>query len=73
MCVERTHRFLMALVIGIGAFLVHQGNIFGQYIIWFVVGMLAVYGITNFCPSVCLMKKAGLKGCCDKADEHQEG
>ncbi|MDT8447933.1 MAG: DUF2892 domain-containing protein [bacterium] len=63
MCVDRVHRFLMASVLGLGAFLIHQSSPFGEYILWFVVGMLVVFGATNFCPSVWIMKKLGLKSC----------
>lgn len=66
MCVERVHRFLMAIVIAIGVVLVQNIHPYGSYIHWFVVGMLIVYGITNFCPSVTIMKKLGLRSCHDK-------
>ena len=61
MSVERIHRFMMAAVIGSGAGLIHYGNPNGIYILFFVVFMLVVYGVTDFCPSVWMMKKLGIK------------
>ncbi|OGH04757.1 MAG: hypothetical protein A2600_03090 [Candidatus Lambdaproteobacteria bacterium RIFOXYD1_FULL_56_27] len=63
MCRERIHRLMMASVIGTGATLVHQGFGFGEYVLWFVVGMLVVYATANFCPSVWILGKLGLKSC----------
>ena len=63
MCLERVHRFLMAGVIGLAATLLTIGFGAGIYLVWFVVAMLIVWGATNFCPSVWMMKKTGLKPC----------
>lgn len=69
MCVERVHRFLMAAVLGLGAFLIYQASPLGQYILWFVIGMLVFYGVSNFCPSVWFMEKLGLTRCLRKPNE----
>ena len=61
MCVERIHRFLIASVLGVGAYLISLAMPEGQYILWFVIGMLTLYGLTNFCPSVWILRKLGLK------------
>ena len=66
MCLEKVHRFMMAAVLGLGAYLIHQASPYGEYVIWFVIGMLTVYGLTNFCPSVWMMDKLGLKSCSNK-------
>jgi len=63
MCVEKIQRLMTASVLGLGAYFIHQAVPFGQYILWFVIGMLSVYGLTNFCPSVWAMKKLGIKSC----------
>ncbi len=63
MCLERVHRFLMAFVLALGAGLLSQGIHEGIYVIYFVIGMLFIFGLTNFCPSVWFMRKAGLKKC----------
>jgi len=63
MCVERIHRFLIASVLGVGAYLISLAMPEGQYILWFVIGMLTLYGLTNFCPSVWILRKLGLKSC----------
>ena len=66
MCLERIHRFMMASVLAIGAYFIAEGAIYGQYIIWFVIGMLVMFGATNFCPSVWMMQKLGIKSCAAK-------
>ena len=72
MCVENIQRLMTASVIAVGAYLIHQANPFGEYILWFVIGMLTVYGLANFCPSVWLMQKLGLKSCAAKVEEKPE-
>jgi len=69
MCLERIHRFMMAAVLGLAAFLIYQANPYGQWVLWFVIGMLAVYGVSNFCPSVWIMEKLGLRSCAAKRDK----
>ena len=54
---------MMAAVLAVAAFLIYQANPYGQWVLWFVIGMLAVYGVSNFCPSVWMMKKLGIKSC----------
>ena len=66
MTIERIHRLMMATVIGLGAGLIHFGIPEGIYILFFVVGMLVVYGTTNFCPSVFLLKLTGMKTECQR-------
>ncbi len=63
MCIERVHRFLMAGIIGLAAILLTAGIGAGVILVWFVAAMLVVWGVTNFCPSVWMMKKAGLPPC----------
>ena len=63
MCLERIHRFMMATVLAIAVGLMHQGIAEGIYIIYFVIAMLFIYGVTNFCPSVWFLGKAGVKKC----------
>ena len=63
MCLDRVHRFMMAFVIGIGTYLVATGITEGLFVLYFVIGMLVIFGATNFCPSVWMMQKIGLKKC----------
>jgi|GEM_PF-2835869 len=61
MSAERFHRFMMAAVIGLGTGLIQSGIAEGFYVLYFVIGMLVVYGLTNFCPAITILKKLGLK------------
>ncbi len=63
MCIERIHRLLMAAMISLAAVLVVAGSGFALAILGFMVVMLLVWAITNFCPSSWLMKRFGLKPC----------
>ena len=56
----------MASVLAIGAYLIAQNIPEGQYVIWFVIGMLVIFGATDFCLSVTIMKKLGIKSCSSK-------
>jgi lipopolysaccharide export LptBFGC system permease protein LptF len=35
----------------------------GFYLLWFVSAMLALWGATNFCPSLAILYKLGIKSC----------
>ena len=63
MCIEKIHRFMMATVLIIGGGLLLEGIQEGLYVVFFVAFMLVVYGITDFCPSVSILKKLGIKPC----------
>ena len=63
MCLERVHRFMMSFVLALGAGLLYQGIAEGIYVIYFVIAMLFIYGLTNFCPFVWMLGKAGVKKC----------
>ena len=63
MCLEKVHRLMMATVIGIGTYLIATGVAEGIYVLYFVIAMLVVFGFTDFCLSVTIMKKLGLKSC----------
>jgi hypothetical protein len=63
MCVERIQRFITALVVLTAAILLMNGYQFGFYMLWFVSGMLMIWGISNFCPSLSILRKIGVKPC----------
>ena len=67
MCVERMHRLLMAAMITLAAVLVIAGSSFALAILFFMVAMLVTWSAVNFCPSVWMMKKFGIKPCGFKA------
>lgn len=58
MCVERVHRFIMALVIIGSIGVMHAGHFFlGTYILIFVAAMLLIWSFFNFCPMVIILGK----------------
>ena len=63
MCIERIHRTMMAAMLILAATLLLNSIAFGMAILWFMAGMLALFAVTNFGPSVWMMSKAGLKPC----------
>ncbi len=71
MCLEKIHRFMMASVLSIGAYFISQNAMLGQYILWFVIGMLTMFAVFNFCPSVWMMEKLGIKSCANKTDKEE--
>jgi len=63
MCVERIQRFLTAIVVLTASILLMNGYQIGYYLLWFVSAMLVIWGVTNFCPSLSILRKIGLKPC----------
>ena len=66
MTVERIHRFLMAVLVGLGTYMAQTGNDNGFYILYFVAVMLVFLGLTGFCPSIWVLKLMGVKSECEK-------
>lgn len=57
-CVERVHRFIIALVIIASIGIMHAGHFFlGTYILVFVAAMMLLWSFFNFCPMVFILKK----------------
>ena len=63
MCIERIQRLLMAAMLVLAAALLLSGIGFGYAIIGFMVAMLLLWATTNFCPSLWIISKAGIKPC----------
>lgn len=57
MCAQRAQRVLMALVILLGTYLTTIGSIWGVIILGFVIFMILVWAITDFCPSIWIFEK----------------
>jgi hypothetical protein len=53
----------MAAMISLAAVLAVAGSGFALAILGFMVVMLVVWALTNFCPSSWMMKKIGLQPC----------
>lgn len=63
MCFEKLQRLLMATVITLGAVLIFNGFSLGYLLIGFVVAMATIWGLIDFCPSLWMMEKLGIRSC----------
>jgi hypothetical protein len=58
MCVERVQRLMMAMMLGIIMGLAGAGMMKLAFLLQlFMMIMLIVWGLTNFCPSTSILKK----------------
>lgn len=58
MCAEKIQRFLMAIVLTLVMFLFSQGfTLYGMILQGFVILMILVWAITDFCPSLWVFGK----------------
>ncbi len=57
MCGEKLQRFLMALVLLVAFYFMSIGSIIGVVLQLFVVFMIVVWAITDFCPSIWIFNK----------------
>ena len=65
MCAEKIQRFLMAIVLTLSMALTAYGYAqYGMALQGFVILMIVVWAITDFCPSIWLFSK--LFGTCTK-------
>lgn len=64
MCGEKLQRFLMATVLLVAFYFMSIGSIIGVVLQLFVVFMIVVWAITDFCPSIWMFNK--LFGKCEK-------
>lgn len=63
MCYQKVQRLMMASVIALGTVLLHLNIAAGFILLWFVVVMAAIWGLTDFCPSLWFLEKAGVRSC----------
>ena len=64
MCGEKLQRFLMALVLLVAFYFMSIGSVIGVVLQLFVIFMIVVWAITDFCPSIWIFNK--LFGKCEK-------
>jgi hypothetical protein len=57
MCAERLQRIVMAIMILISMYLITIGSVIGIVLQGFIVVMILIWAITNFCPSVWMFEK----------------
>ena len=65
MCAQKIQRLLMAIVLSIATYFMSQGVIIGFILQAFVIGMILIWAIFDFCPSLFVFSK--LFGNCDKS------
>ena len=63
MCYEKVQRIVMASVIALGTALVYLGQPAGFFVLGFVVVMATIWGVTDFCPSLTILRLLGLPTC----------
>lgn len=63
MCYEKVQRFIMASVIALGTALVYLGYPAGYLVLGFVVVMATIWGVTDFCPSLTILNRLGMRTC----------
>ena len=58
MCAEKIQRLLMAIVLTISLVLFYQGfALYGMILQAFVIAMIIVWALTDFCPSIWIFTK----------------
>lgn len=70
MCAEKIQRFLMAFVLTVSMVLMAMGSGtlgYGVALQTFVIFMIVVWAVTDFCPSTWILKKM-VGSCYDKKD-----
>ncbi len=65
LCAERIQRVMMAVVLMLAFYLISISNAFGMAILAFVIVMILVWAVTDFCPSIYVLKKI-IGSCQDK-------
>jgi len=57
MCAEKLQRFLMAIVLLVALYFMSIGSIIGVVLQLFVVAMILVWAVADFCPSLWFFTK----------------
>ena len=57
LCAEKLQRLVMAGVLLVAMYLMSIGSIYGTVLLSFVIGMIVIWAITDFCPSIWLFAK----------------
>lgn len=69
MCAEKLQRILMAIVLTVSLFLLINGSGIGIVLQIFVIVMVLVWALTDFCPSLWAFKK--MFGTCEKKENKE--
>jgi membrane-bound ClpP family serine protease len=52
MCAEKIQRLLMAIMLLLAFYLMSIGSVFGMVLQLFIIAMIVIWAITDFCPSL---------------------
>jgi len=64
-CAEKLQRLMLAVVLFIACCLMSAGSVYGTMLLGFVIAMIIIWAITDFCPSIWLFTK--LVGHCKRS------
>lgn len=64
-CAERIQRVMLSVMLMLSFYLISISNAFGMAILAFVIVMVLVWAITDFCPSIYILRKI-IGSCQDK-------
>lgn len=56
-CAEKLQRLMMAAVLVVAYYLMSIGSIYGSILLGFVIAMVVIWAITDFCPSIWALTK----------------
>ena len=69
MCAEKLQRILMAIVLTVSLFLLINGSVIGILLQSFVIVMILIWALTDFCPSLWTFEK--MFGACEKKENKE--
>ncbi len=69
MCAEKIQRFLMAFVLLVAFYFMSIGSVIGTVLQLFVILMIIVWAISDFCPSLWIFGK--IFGHCEKKSNNE--
>lgn len=61
MCAERIQRLLMAFMLSIALYLFLIDSMYGYFLQVFIIGMILVWALTGFCPSIWFLRRVTTK------------
>ena len=64
-CAEKLQRLMLAGVLALSWFLISVGSVYGFVLLGFVIAMIVIWAVTDFCPSIWVL--SNLVGRCKSA------
>ena len=56
-CAEKLQRLMLAAVLVVACCLMSVGSLYGMILLGFVVAMILIWAVTDFCPSIWFFTK----------------